>query len=115
MNKEKQHGLYSIAGMGIIYLLVVIVSGILSISQVMIINKAGQGIIKKLRGDVFKTIQLMPLSFIDKISSGTLITRTSNDVEALSEMYTDVLIDLFKDVFLILGITYTMIMLNIKL
>ena len=115
MNKEKQHGLYSIAGMGIIYLLVVIVSGILSISQVMIINKAGQGIIKKLRGDVFKTIQLMPLSFIDKTSSGTLITRTSNDVEALSEMYTDVLIDLFKDVFLILGITYTMIMLNIKL
>lgn len=115
MNKEKQHGLYSIAGMGIIYLLVVIVSGILSISQVMIINKAGQGIIKKLRGDVFKTIQLMPLSFIDKTSSGTLITRTSNDVEALSEMYTDVLIDLFKDVFLILGITYMMVMLNIKL
>jgi ATP-binding cassette subfamily B protein len=70
---------------------------------------------RTLRGNVFRTIQLLPLDYLDKTSSGRLITRATNDVEALSEMYTDVLISLFKDVFLIIGIIYTMLMLNVKL
>lgn len=115
VSHKSQSGIYSIFGMAISYLAVVVISSFLQVVQVMIINKAGQGIVKNLRGEVFKTIQLLPLSYIDKVSSGRLITRASNDVEALSEMYTDVLINLFKDLFLIVGIVYTMFMMNIKL
>jgi ATP-binding cassette subfamily B protein len=57
----------------------------------------------------------LPLSYLDKNSSGRLITRATNDVEALSEMYTDVIINLFKDVFLLIGIVYAMVTLNLKL
>ena len=70
---------------------------------------------RNLRRRVFRTIQFLPLSYIDKTSSGRLITRATNDVEALSEMYTDVIISLFKDVFLLIGIVYAMLALDVKL
>jgi ATP-binding cassette subfamily B protein len=101
--------------MGILYFIVVALSGFFSISQVNLINRAGQEIMLELRGKVFRTIQLLPLAFLDKNSSGRLITRATNDVEALSEMYTDVIINLFKDVFLLAGILYAMLALDVKL
>jgi ATP-binding cassette subfamily B protein len=110
-----QKGLYSITFMGIAYFLVVMLGGLFSVGQANIINRAGQEIMRTLRSRVFKTIQLLPLSYLDKTSSGRLITRATNDVEALSEMYTDVIINLFKDVFLLAGIVYTMVMLNVSL
>lgn len=111
----EEKGLYSITTMGILFFIVVVLSGVFSISQAMLINNVGQDIMKLLRSKVFKTIQLLPLRFLDNTSSGSLITRATNDVEALSEMYTDVFINLFKDVFLIIGIVYTMLAINIKL
>jgi ATP-binding cassette subfamily B protein len=115
INHRPQRGFYSIAGMGISYFVVVALSGFFSIAQVNLINKAGQEIMRTLRSKVFKTIQLLPLWYLDKTSSGKLITRATNDVEALSEMYTDVLISLFQDVFLIIGIIYTMLIINFRL
>lgn len=108
-------GFYTITSMGILYFIVVFLGGLFSFSQVNLINKAGQEILLGLRSKVFNTIQLLPLSYLDKNSSGRLITRATNDVEALSEMYTDVIISLFKDVFLLIGIIYTMFSLNVKL
>ena len=110
-----QHGLYSLAGMGILYFTMVAFSGFFGIAQVNLINKAGQEIMSGLRSRVFRTIQLLPLWYLDKTSSGSLITRATNDVEALSELYTDVLISLFQDVFLILGIIGAMLMMNVRL
>jgi ATP-binding cassette subfamily B protein len=112
---KAQRGFYSINSMGMAYFLVVALSGMFSISQANLINSAAQEIMRDLRRRVFKTIQLLPLSYLDKNSSGRLITRATNDVEALSEMYTDVIINLFKDVFLILGIIYTMLTLDVRL
>jgi ABC-type multidrug transport system, ATPase and permease components len=110
-----QKGIYSITSMGILYFIVVVLGGFFSISQVNLINRAGQEIIKDLRSKLFWTIQHLPLSYLDRTSSGRLITRTTNDVEALSEMYTDVIINLFGDVFLLIGIIYTMLSMDIKL
>jgi ATP-binding cassette subfamily B protein len=115
VKQKTQIGFYSITTMGIVYFIVVALSGLLSISQANLINIAGQEIMRDLRSKVFKTIQLLPLSYLDKNSSGRLITRATNDVEALSEMYTDVIISLFKDVFLLVGIVYTMLSLDTKL
>lgn len=106
---------YSITSMGILYFLIVVLGGILSIAQVNLINRAGQEIMRSLRSRVYKTIQLLPLSYLDKMPSGKLITRATNDIEALSEMYTDVIINLFQDVLLIIGIIYAMLAMNVKL
>lgn len=113
--KHPQHGLYSITSMGILYFVIVALGGFFAISEANLINTAAQLIMKNLRSNVFKTIQLLPLSYIDKTSSGRLITRATNDVESVSEMYTDVIISLFQDIFLLIGIIYAMLALNIKL
>lgn len=110
-----QHGLYSLTAMGVLYFVVVLLSGFFGVAQVNLINTAGQEIMRSLRGRVFRTIQFLPLNFLDKTSSGSLITRATNDVEALSELYTDVLISLFQDVFLILGIVAAMLMMDVRL
>lgn len=110
-----QRGFYSLTAMGILYFAVVALSGFFSIAQTNLINKAGQEIMRNLRSRVFKTIQLLPLRYLDKTSSGNLITRATNDVEALSELYTDVLISLFQDVFLILGIVGAMLIMDVRL
>ncbi|MDR3600032.1 MAG: ABC transporter ATP-binding protein [Desulfosporosinus sp.] len=110
-----QKGFYSLTTLGILYFVVVALSGFFGIAQVNLINRAGQEIMRDLRGKVFQTIQLLPLWYLDKVSSGNLITRATNDIESLSEMYTDVLISLFQDVFLILGIIFVMIMINVRL
>lgn len=115
IKKVSQSGMYSITSMGIIYFIVAAIGGLSSFTQVNLINKAGQEIMRNLRGRVFRTIQFLPLSYLDKTSSGRLITRATNDVEALSEMYTDVIISLFKDVFLLIGIVYAMLALDVKL
>ena len=115
IKKTPQGGLYSITSMGILYFLIVVLGNLFSFSQVNLINKAAQEIMFTLRSRVFNTIQLLPLSYLDKTSSGRLITRATNDVEALSEMYTDVIISLFKDIFLLIGIVYAMIALNVHL
>lgn len=109
------NGIYSISFMSILYLITAFIGSFVSFAQENLINKAGQAIIKNLRSRVFKIIQFLPLNYLDKTSSGKLITRATNDVEALSEMYTDVIISLFQDFFLLIGIIYAMIMLNIKL
>ncbi|AGK99155.1 ABC transporter ATP-binding protein [Clostridium pasteurianum] len=109
------NGIYSISLMAILYLTTAFIGSFVSFAQENLINSAGQAIIKNLRSRVFKIIQFLPLNYLDKTSSGRLITRATNDVEALSEMYTDVIISLFQDFFLLIGIIYAMIMLNIKL
>ncbi|QAA31587.1 ABC transporter ATP-binding protein [Clostridium manihotivorum] len=115
INKSVQSGIHSINAMAFLYFVIVLLGGVLTFAQVNLINRVGQDIMKTLRNKVFKTIQLLPLSYLDKNSSGRLITRATNDVEALSEMYTDVIINLFKDVFLLIGIVYAMVTLNLKL
>jgi ATP-binding cassette subfamily B multidrug efflux pump len=109
------YGMYSITNLGILYFIIVVLGSLFSIAQVNLINRAGQEIMRTLRSRVYKTIQLLPLSILDKTASGRLITRSTNDVEALSELYTDVIINLFQDVFLLIGIVYTMLALNVRL
>jgi ATP-binding cassette subfamily B protein len=92
ISKKPESGLYSITAMGTAYMIVILASSFLTVVQVNLMNYAGQEIISKLRKKVFTHIQHFPLSLLDKFSSGRLVTRATNDIEALNEMFTDVLI-----------------------
>ena len=113
--RVEQSLFYSITSMAVIYFVLVLSGGIFSILQTNLINKVSQSIMKEVRARVFRVIQYLPLKKIDSMSSGRLITRATNDVEALNEMYTDVLINLFKDIFLLIGILAAMLSLNVSL
>ncbi len=115
INGKPESGLYSIKFMGIFYMLAIAVGAVLTFAQVNLMNYAGQQIISKLRKQVFTHIQYLPLSFLDKFSPGRLITRATNDVEALNEVFTDILINLFRDLFLIVGIIFVMFRMNVAL
>ncbi|HYE11076.1 MAG TPA: ABC transporter ATP-binding protein, partial [Patescibacteria group bacterium] len=115
INGKPESGMYSTTAMGIFYMLAIVMGSFLTFAQVNLMNYAGQQIISRLRRQVFTHIQYLPLSYLDKFSTGRLITRATNDVEALNEVFTDILINLFRDVFLLAGIVFVMFRMNVVL
>jgi len=111
----KAGDLEGLARMGYIYLSIIILSFIFTYIQVYILNYASQKIIFNMRQDIFSHLQKMSLSYFDKNPIGRLVTRVTNDTEAIKEMYTDVLVNLFRDVFLLVGIVIAMMQMNFKL
>ncbi|EYE88329.1 multidrug ABC transporter ATPase [Fervidicella metallireducens AeB] len=83
--------------------------------QVYLISKTGQKIIFDIRQKLFRHVEDLSLSFFDSNPVGRLVTRITNDVETLNEMYTSVLLNLIKDAFLIIFILVAMFLLNVKL
>ncbi|TCS87499.1 ATP-binding cassette subfamily B protein/subfamily B ATP-binding cassette protein MsbA [Keratinibaculum paraultunense] len=104
-----------ITKIGLIFLLAIIVVFILNYLQTYVLNYTGQKIIFNIRQDLYSHIQSLSLSYFDKNPVGRLVTRVTNDAETLNEMYTGVLINLFKDVFILVGIIIVMLKMNYKL
>jgi ABC-type multidrug transport system fused ATPase/permease subunit len=107
-----------VSGIGktVIYTLLICISVFgLGYLWIYLLQSAGQKIIYNIRKDLFKHVEGLSLSFFDKNPVGRLVTRVTNDVEALNEMYTGVLVYIFKDIFIIAGILIAMFSLNAKL
>lgn len=104
-----------ITKIGLIFLLAIIIVFILNYLQTYVLNYTGQKIIFNIRQDLYSHIQSLSLSYFDKNPVGRLVTRVTNDAETLNEMYTGVLINLFKDVFILVGIIIVMLKMNYKL
>ncbi|SET09618.1 ABC transporter ATP-binding protein [Anaerobranca gottschalkii] len=101
--------------LGFIFVLIVFLGFGLNYIQVYLLHKTGQKIIYNLREEIFTHLQKMSLSFFDKNPVGRLVTRVTNDTETLNEMFTGVLVNLFKDIFILLGIMIIMLRLNLRL
>ncbi|MBR0327439.1 MAG: ABC transporter ATP-binding protein [Clostridia bacterium] len=106
---KAQSGLYSIVGFGIIYLLVEVAGSVFGLLQQRRVASISQSILHTMRRQVYDKILHMPVSQIDDNGTGRLITRATNDVETVNEFYSDVFINLFKDIFLLIGIAAVMI------
>ena len=101
--------------LGSIYLGTEVLGALFQYGQTYTLNLMGQNIIHHIRLELFSHIQYMPLSFFDHNSSGRILTRVSNDIEALNELYSGVLVALVQDIFMLLGIVVVMIRMNVKL
>lgn len=75
----------------------------------------GQRTIFDLRMEVFRHLQRLGLAFFDRNPIGRLITRVTNDIEVLNEMFSSGVVMVFSDVFTIIGILYFMFTMNWKL
>jgi len=80
-----------------------------------ILNITGQKIMKNIRDDVFDHVLNLPQEFFDKQSVGRITTRVTNDVNALNEFYTNVLVQFVKDLLVIVGVIYVMFQYNYNL
>lgn len=83
--------------------------------QVLILNVTSQKIIHTMRMDLFGHIIGLPLKFFEINPVGRLVTRLTNDLNTINEMYTVVLLNLFKDAILLVGIVIMMFIINYKL
>jgi ATP-binding cassette subfamily B multidrug efflux pump len=87
----------------------------MNFSQVYAMGLAGQRMMHDLRMKVFSHLQDLPISFFDKNPVGRLVTRLTNDIQNVHEMFTSVLINVLKDVLLVFGIILLLLHLNREL
>lgn len=101
--------------LGLIFFLLILAGFILNYLQVCLLQYAGQKIIYDIRMKVFTHLQSLSLSFFDRNPVGRLVTRVANDTETLNEMFTSVIVNLFKDIFLLAGILLAMLQMDRRL
>ena len=98
-----------------IYAGILVVSMICTYFQSIILQKTGQKILSKLRTDIFVHIEGLSHDQLNNIPVGKLVTRVTNDTNAISMMFTNVLVTLVKNVMVIIGVFGAMLMLNYAL
>lgn len=98
-----------------IFLGLVISGFLVTYVQMLLLNYVSQRLVFDMRAHLFDHLLKLPLSFYDKNPVGRLVTRVTNDMKNISDMYTDVLINLLNDVLLLLGTLVIMLSLNWKL
>lgn len=84
-------------------------------TQAMMLQHAGQSIIYTVRMDVFRHLEYTSIEQINQIPIGKLVTRVTNDTNALNELFTDVLINLLKSLVTLVGVIIFMFINNVKL
>ncbi len=100
---------------GIMYAIVLFLNWGCTFGQTMILQYVGQNIIYNFRAKLFKHVHELPLRFFDTHPVGSIVTRITNDVEALNEMYANILARLVKNVVKIVGLVVVMLALNVRL
>ena len=97
------------------YAVVLALSFTFNIAQTWILQKTGQNIILQIRKDLYRHIQSLGSRYFDITPVGKLVTRVTNDVEALNEMYSGILVQLFRNIVKILGLAGVMLVLDVRL
>src|SRR5436305_4113379 len=102
-------------GVASVYLLIFLVGLALRYLHVLMLSIIGQRIMFDMRSQMFEHLQRLSLSFFDHNPVGRLMTRLTNDVDSLNEMFTSGAISIFGDVLTILGITVLLLVINWQL
>ena len=97
------------------YAVVLALSFAFNIAQTWILQKTGQNIILQMRKDLYRNIQSLGSRYFDITPVGKLVTRVTNDVEALNEMYSGILVQLFRNIVKIVGLAGVMLVLDVRL
>ncbi len=105
----------SVKKLGLTYLLALSCMFVLYVGQMWLLGKTGQSIIYNVRNEVFAHVESLHLGFFDVTPVGKLVTRVTNDVEALSDMFSGILVRLLKNAVKIIGLSVVMLMLNARL
>ena len=97
------------------YAVVLALSFAFNTAQTWILQKTGQNIILQMRKDLYRHIQSLGSRYFDITPVGKLVTRVTNDVEALNEMYSGILVQLFRNIVKIVGLAGVMLVLDVRL
>ena len=98
-----------------VYASILVVSMVCTYIQAIVLQKTGQRILSALREDLFTHIESLSHEQLNHIPVGKLVTRVTNDTGAISMMFTHIIVNLVKNVFVILGVLVAMLCLNYAL
>jgi ATP-binding cassette subfamily B multidrug efflux pump len=98
-----------------IFLAMVMAGFVLNMAQVIIMEYTGQMIMHDLRVNLFSHIQSLSVAFFTRNPVGRLVTRVANDIQNMHELFTSVIVFVFKDLFLLTGITLVLLSINWRL
>jgi ATP-binding cassette subfamily B protein len=110
--QKQLSGLYYIL---VIYFFVLVFLFLTQYAQIYITQYFGQKLMYDIRSKIFRHIQALSLSFFDKNPVGRLMTRVTSDVEALNQMFTQGIVTIFGDIFLLIGIIGALLYLDPQL
>lgn len=111
----RQNDFKGILKAGILFLLLLFSGFFLNLADTWLLQKMGQQIVYKLREKTFTHIHSLSLSFFNTTPVGKLVTRVSNDTEAVNELFSTILVKLFKNVVKIIGYAVVMLSINVKM
>lgn len=98
-----------------IYASILVISLICTYIQAIVLQKTGQKIMSSIREDLFKHIESLSHSQLNTTPVGTLVTRVTNDTNSVSVMFTNIVVNLVKNAFMIIGVLVAMLCLNYEL
>ena len=104
-----------IARMALFFVLMMVVTFVLSVFQDVLLNVIGQRVMRDLRDEIFRKYQSIEVSFYDKNPVGRLMTRLTNDVDSLNELFTAGVVEVLGDIVLIIGALWMLFYYNWKL
>ncbi len=91
---------------------ILVVSTLCTYAQRLILQKTGQKIVSAVREDTFTHIESLSHNQLHHIPVGKLVTRVTNDTNAISMVFTNILVQLFRNIFVLLGVVGAMLCLN---
>ena len=107
--------LSGITRLALLYLAINVVTWLCSYAQTLLVSITGQNVIYTLRQKMFVHLQKLSFSFFDKTETGRIMTRLTNDVNALSELISSGILNVVNDALMLAGIVFIMSTLNWRL
>jgi ATP-binding cassette, subfamily B, multidrug efflux pump len=111
----RAENLTGVVHLAILFLVIILATFVFNFMRVMIMEYAGQMIMHDLRMQLFRHITGLPVRFFTLNPVGRLVTRVTNDVQNMHELFTSVITFLFKDIFLMIGIAAVLTSLDLRL
>lgn len=105
----------NLGGLALIYGIAVAVTFAAGFIQVVLLEYIGQSIMNRLRNDLYRHLLCLDLAFFHSHPAGRLVTRLTNDIQNMHEMFTSVMVTLFNDVLKLIGILVVLYLLNVRL
>lgn len=104
-----------IVRLAVMFLMALLAQFVFGVLQVYLLQYTGQRVVYDMRQEIFAHVLRLPLKFFDHAPVGRLVTRVTSDVQAINEMFTSMLVNLFRDAFLIIGIMVVIFRLDWRL
>jgi ATP-binding cassette subfamily B protein len=106
------HGLWTVS---LLYVAVVLVSVVANYLQILLVQYAGQSVIRQIRLDLFRHIERQSMSFFDTNAIGRLVTNVSSDTETVSQFFTNFFLSLLRDGLSLVMIVIAMFQLDVRI